>query len=78
MEQTQEYSGTIQAAGITTYQYGTHRLDTDTNFYALKSDQIDLQEYEGENVTITATKIQGYPVENGTIYLNVKKIDRQQ
>jgi len=74
----QQYSGILKPAGITSYQYGTHRLETNDTFYALKSDQIDLKDYEDEKVNITASEIQGYPVDGGPIYLDVKKVDRAQ
>ncbi|TBW27089.1 hypothetical protein [Gramella sp. KN1008] len=70
----EQYSGTIEPAGITSYQYGTHRLETTDNFYALKSDIVDLGQYEGQKVSITATKIEGYPVDGGPVYLNVTKV----
>ncbi len=69
-----QYSGTIEAAGITSYQYGTHRLMAGEDVFALKSDSIDLVNYEGTNVIITAEKIEGYPVDGGPVYLNVTKI----
>lgn len=72
-----QYSGVVKPAGITSYQYGTHRLETKDTFYALKSDQIDLKDYEDEKVTITAEPIQGYPVDGGPIYLDVRKVVRQ-
>lgn len=78
IDKEQLYSGIIKPAGITSYQYGTHRLETKDTFYALKSDQIDLKDYEDEKVNITASKIQGYPVDGGPIYLEVQKINRQK
>lgn len=71
---SKSYSGTIEATGITSYQYGTHTLQAENEFYALKSEVIDLSNYEGKNVTISATKIEGYPVDGGPVYLNVKEI----
>ncbi len=68
------YSGTIEATGITSYQYGTHTLQTDNEFYALKSEVINLSDYEGKSVTITAKRVEGYPVDGGPVYLNVQKI----
>ncbi len=72
-----QYSGTIEAAGITSYQYGTHRLLAANDVFALKSDSIDLSEYEGREVIITAEKIEGYPIEGGPVYLNVTKVKEQ-
>lgn len=70
----QEYTGTIEAAGITSYQYGTHRLITNDDTYALKSEKVNLSDYEGKKVTITAEKVEGYPLEGGPIFLNVLSI----
>lgn len=69
------YSGTIEATGITSYQYGTHTLETENSFYALRSKQVDLARYEGENVTIRAVKIEGYPVDGGPEYLEVLSVE---
>ncbi len=69
------YSGTIQPAGITSYQYGTHILKAENTFYALKSDNIELGDYEGEKVSLQAEKVEGYPVDGGPVYLNVTKIN---
>ncbi len=68
------YSGTVHAAGITSYQYGTHTLETENESFALKSDSIDLTRYEQKKVKIIANKIEGYPVDNGPVYLNVISI----
>ncbi|MUP44973.1 hypothetical protein E0K83_04350 [Gramella sp. BOM4] len=73
-EEGKTYTGTIQAAGITSYQYGTHTLETEESFFALKSDSVNLGNYEGQRVTIRATEVEGYPVDGGPIYLNVLKI----
>lgn len=72
-----EYKGTIEATGITAYQYGSHRLITDTETFALKSDNIDLSQYEGQKVIIKAKKIEGYPIDTGPVYLNVNSVKRQ-
>ena len=68
------YSGTIETAGITSYQYGTHVLKAENTFYALKSDKVQLNNYEGENVTIQAEKVNGYPLDGGPVFLKVTKI----
>ncbi len=73
-ETLKQYEGTIEAAGITSYQYGTHILRNESDWYALKSDTIDLTNYEGREVTISASVIEGYPVDGGPVYLNVQKI----
>ncbi len=70
------YSGVIEPAGFTTYQYGTHKLITKDSFYALRSEEIDLNKYESMEVTLTASKIEGYPVDGGPVYLNVESIEK--
>lgn len=69
-----EVTGTIEQQGMTSYQYGTHTLTNDETFYALKSEKVDLDEYVGQKVTVTAEKIQGYPVDGGPEYLMVLKV----
>lgn len=69
-----EYTGTIEAAGITSYQYGTHKLISGDNFYALKSDKINLSEFEGKEITLTASLIEGYPVDAGPEFLLVTSV----
>ncbi|SDR87881.1 hypothetical protein [Christiangramia echinicola] len=70
----EKYYGIIKPAGITTYQYGTHRLETQNDFYALKSDTVNLEEYEGQEVEIMASHIEGYAVDGGPVYLLVTKV----
>lgn len=74
-ENALEVTGTIREQGITSYQYGTHTITTATGeFYALKSDTVDLDEYTGKEVSITAEKIEGYPLSGGPEYLQVLKV----
>ncbi|MBM78813.1 MAG: hypothetical protein CL846_10055 [Crocinitomicaceae bacterium] len=63
-------SGVIQKQGITTYQYGTHTIPG----YALKSNTIDLDKYIDQKVKIKGSKVDGYPVDGGPEYIEVKKI----
>lgn len=74
-ESTMEITGTIQEQGMTSYQYGTHTITTGTDdFYALKSEAVDLNNYIDEQVTIVAEKIEGYPLSGGPEYLLVLKV----
>ncbi|MBZ9788170.1 hypothetical protein LB456_11940 [Psychroflexus sp. CAK57W] len=66
-----EYKGLLQAQGITSYQYGTHTLQTKDSLYALKSERVNLDNYIGKTITLTAEPIEGYPVDGGPAYLNV-------
>lgn len=69
-----EITGTIREQGITSYQYGTHTIETENNFYALKSEAVDLSKYLDQEVTIVAEKIEGYPVDGGPDYLLVLEV----
>ena len=68
------FKGEIDKIGMSTWQYGTHTLTVEDTFYALKSEKIDLTPYEGKTVTITAEKIEGYPVDGGPEFLNVVQV----
>ena len=67
-----EVEGKIEAIGMTSWQYGTHTLTNDENFYALRSKTVKLDQYEGKTVTIVAQKIDGYP--GGPEFLEVLRI----
>ena len=69
-----EVTGTIKEQGFTTYQYGTHTLTSAEDFYAIKSDSIDLNLYLNKEVTVKASKIEGYPVDGGPVYLEILEI----
>lgn len=71
-----EIKGVIQEQGITSYQYGTHTITAGDDFYALRSKTLDLDEFIGEEVTISAEKISGYPVDGGPDFLEVEKVDK--
>lgn len=66
-----EVKGTLLKQGITTYQYGTHTISG----LALKSDIIELDDYLNQDITIIGCKIEGYPVDGGPDYIEVKRID---
>ena len=72
---TMKVTGTIEQQGITTYQYGTHTISSDESYYALKSDAVELDNHLNKEVTITAEKIAGYPVDGGPDYLLVLKVE---
>lgn len=71
-----QYTGLIEKQGITSYQYGTHTLNTEAALYALKSETVDLDSYVGKTISLTAELVDGYPVDGGPIYLNVIKIKK--
>ena len=62
--------GTVEQMGMSTFQYGTHLLKTGSKTYALKTTTIKLDDYVGKEVSITGSKVEGYPVENGPELLN--------
>ena len=69
-----EIEGKIEAIGMTSWQYGTHTLSNDKDFYALRSKAVKLEQYEGKIVTIIAEKIVGYPVDGGPKFFEVLSI----
>lgn len=71
-----EYTGLIKAQGITSYQYGTHTLETEDSLYALRSETIELDNYIEKRITLTAETIEGYPVDGGPKYLNVIDVQK--
>ncbi|HEX2729315.1 MAG TPA: hypothetical protein VHM16_06135 [Rubrobacteraceae bacterium] len=71
--------GTVQKAGITTYQYGTHVLMGESGdlLFALRSDTVALDDYVGERVTLQGIRVPGYQngaVEGGPDLLEVTRI----
>jgi len=74
MDNSLEVTGTIEAIQMTSWQYGTHTISNDTIFYALRSEKSNLEPFEGKTVTITAVKIEGYPVDGGPEFLEVTSV----
>ncbi|MGY5849228.1 hypothetical protein [Salegentibacter sp. F14] len=70
-----QISGTLEATGITSYQYGSHILTTEDTFYALRSEKVDLSQFEGKTVSIEGEKVEGYPVDGGPDYIEVITIN---
>jgi|SRR5690554_2152671 len=70
-----EISGIIEPIGMTTWQYGSHTISNEEGvIYALRSESVRLEEYEGKMVTIKGEKVDGYPVENGPEFIEVTEI----
>ena len=69
-------NGIVQKQGITSYQYGTHKLvdDKGETIYALTSDSINLDLYVDKKVELYGDKKEGYPISGGPDYIEVKKI----
>lgn len=74
-EEQMKLTGTIESQGITSYQYGTHTLNTEVEFYALKSDNLELDQFIGKEVTISGSKIDGYPIDGGPLYILVTDVE---
>lgn len=68
-------TGTVEESGITSYQYGTHILSTEKTFHALKSEEVNLDNYVGKTVSLKVERIQGYPVDGGPDYYNVLEVE---
>ena len=68
--------GTMQDAGITTYQYGQYALvdKSGHTLFALRSSKLDLAQFVGKSVKITGTLVSGYPVDGGPKFLDVKSV----
>jgi len=70
-------TGTIEHPELTTYMYGTNTLvDSSGNvIYALQSNSITLDNYDGMNVTVKGELVSGYPIEGGPNLLNVHRVE---
>ena len=68
--------GYIKKAGITSFNYGTHVLVSDSGelLYALKSSIIDLSKYLKGEVSVTGKLVQNYPVDGGPDFLEVSDV----
>ena len=68
--------GYIKKAGISSFNYGTHVLVSDSGeiLYALESSIIDLSDFTGREVRVTGKTVAGYPVDGGPEYLSVSDI----
>jgi len=73
-EEQMQLTGTIESQGITSYQYGSHVLNSEDEFYALKSETLNLDEFIGKEVIISGSKIEGYPVDGGPDYILVTEV----
>ena len=70
-------TGVLHKQGITSYQYGTHFITDEASGtgYALKSDQLDLNRYIGERVTVYGTlAMKAGELEGGPALIDVSRI----
>jgi len=70
-------SGKLEALGMSTFQYGTHTLNSGDKTYALKSSKVNLKTYEGKEVVVKGLKVNGYPVDGGPEFLDVQEISNK-
>jgi hypothetical protein len=68
--------GTIELTGLTTYMYGQYTLVglSGDSAYALRSSRLDLDEYIGQYVEITGTRVPEYPLEGGPVFVDVETV----
>lgn len=69
-----EVEGVIREMGITTFQYGTHSIESDLVTFALRSNSVDLNQYIGDTIIIIGSKVEGYPLEGGPELIEVKSV----
>lgn len=75
LKKAMSITGVLDKQGITTYQYGTHTLKTEDKFYALRSKEVQLDEYVGKKVKVIGVPIAGYPLSGGPEYIKVLRIE---
>ncbi len=67
--------GVLAKQGVTTYQYGTHTLKVEDKFYALRSKDVQLDQYVGRKVKVIGEPIAGYPLSGGPDYIKVLRVE---
>jgi len=70
-----EFTGMILETGITTYQYGSHTISGNGEFYALRSNDLNLDDFVGQEKSVKGNFIDDYPVDGGPEYIEVIEID---
>lgn len=73
-------TGVVEAYELTAHQYGTHGLTDEATGvgYALSSEVVDLDEYDGQRVTVEGTLVPGYEagqVEGGPPLIAVSGVE---
>ena len=66
--------GTIHEMGPTIWMYSTHKITYNCKLYALKSSTINLDKYIEKRVTVWGDQVNGYPVDSGPEYIEVKRL----
>jgi hypothetical protein len=70
-----QFKGLLKKQEVTSYMYGTHTITSDTKMYALKSTIVNLDTYINKTVTVKGNKINGYPVDGGPEFIDVKEVE---
>lgn len=71
-----EITGKVQVLEMSTFQYGTHTIQTKDAFYALKSEELNLTDFDAQTVTVIGEKVEGYPLSGGPELIEVKKVKK--
>lgn len=76
-------TGIVEKPETTAYMYGTHAMTDEASgvHYALESDQVNLDGYVGERITVHGTLVPGYEngqVEGGPPLVNVSRVESSQ
>ena len=79
-ESEPQLTGVIEKPEVTTYQYGTHSMidEVGGDLYALESDNVDLDAYVGQRVTVFGASVAGYEdgqVEGGPPLFDVTRVE---
>lgn len=69
-----QLTGKIEPLGMSTFQYGSHTIQSSGKTYALKSNTVDLNGFTGKEVTVKGSNVAGYPVENGPDLIEVTQV----
>jgi hypothetical protein len=69
-----ELEGKIEEIGPTFWMYGTHKITYNGKLFALKSSTINLDKYLNKKVTVWGDRVNGYPVDFGPEYIEVKRL----
>lgn len=70
-----QVEGLLQGVTDSLWEYGSHTIEQGDTLYALTSDTVRLDDYKGERVRVSGTKVEGYPPKEGDPeYLNVTEV----
>lgn len=67
-------TGKVTRIEMSTFQYGSHMIETKDKSYALSTTEVQLKDYENKFVTIKGEKVKGYPLEGGPELIRVSEV----